>query len=197
MTTLLWIIVFGLLMSCIALIGILTLFLSEETWEEWSLPLIAFAAGCLIGGATFHMIPEAVNKMGNVTELYCWFLGGFMVFYALEEFLCYHHSHTHIHHNGNPMNGPSPQQVPLEQSCPYECDPELKLGTNEDGIIAKVESTERVDNPAADEVPDIESNPTSAETSSSEERDTSSSDRATTSQKVCLILLDPFCRRRS
>lgn len=55
MSTLLWILFFGLLMSCIALVGGVTLIIREEFWQEATLPLIAFAAGSLIGGATFHM----------------------------------------------------------------------------------------------------------------------------------------------
>mmetsp|Transcript_18725 Transcript_18725/g.34777 ORF Transcript_18725/g.34777 Transcript_18725/m.34777 type:complete len:344 (-) Transcript_18725:2461-3492(-) len=97
MTVLLWIIIFGLLMSCIALVGGITLILREELFKVIILPLVAFAAGSLIGGATFHMIPAAVDKMGNVTELYLWLNAGFVLFYALEEFLHWHHSHTHVH----------------------------------------------------------------------------------------------------
>jgi zinc transporter ZupT len=84
-------------MSSIALVGSLTLILSEETWNKISLPLIAFAAGSLIGGAIFHMIPSAVTQMGNVTELYVWLTAGFVLFYMIEEFLNWHHSHTHSH----------------------------------------------------------------------------------------------------
>ena len=69
MSELLWIIIFGLLMSCIALVGGITLIFREELFGVIILPLIAFAAGSLVGGATFHMIPAAVNKMGNTTEL--------------------------------------------------------------------------------------------------------------------------------
>lgn len=42
-------------MSCIALVGGVTLILREEFLQAIILPLIAFAAGSLIGGATFHM----------------------------------------------------------------------------------------------------------------------------------------------
>lgn len=98
MGTFLWILIFGLLMSAIALIGGLTFFIQEEVWRKMILPLVAFAAGALIGGAIFHMIPAAVEQMGNGTALYCWLAGGYMLFYALEEFLHWHHSHTHAHH---------------------------------------------------------------------------------------------------
>lgn len=114
----LWtIILFGLLMSCIALVGALTLVLREETWNKFILPLVAFAAGSLIGGAIFHMIPHGIQAMGNVTALYCWLIAGFMVFYALEEFLSWHHSHTHSH-SCSPMSPPHEhaQQCALERN---------------------------------------------------------------------------------
>ena len=91
------ILIFGLLMSYIALVGGVTLILREELWKVIILPRVAFAAGSLIGGATFHMIPAAVDQMGNVTELHLWLNAGFLLFYALEEFLHWHHSHTHAH----------------------------------------------------------------------------------------------------
>eukprot|EP00545_Synedropsis_sp_CCMP1620_P001211 CAMPEP_0119026432 /NCGR_PEP_ID=MMETSP1176-20130426/35443_1 /TAXON_ID=265551 /ORGANISM="Synedropsis recta cf, Strain CCMP1620" /LENGTH=292 /DNA_ID=CAMNT_0006982145 /DNA_START=39 /DNA_END=914 /DNA_ORIENTATION=+ len=95
MSTLLWIIIFGLLMSCIALVGSLTLFLPPDLLERLLLPLIAFAAGSLIGGALFHMIPAAVEQMGNVTAVYVWMVAGFTLFFAVEQFLnSWHHSHS-------------------------------------------------------------------------------------------------------
>mmetsp|Transcript_14104 Transcript_14104/g.22032 ORF Transcript_14104/g.22032 Transcript_14104/m.22032 type:complete len:341 (+) Transcript_14104:429-1451(+) len=97
MTTLAAIILFGLLMSFIALVGGLTLILPDNMWSNTILPLVAFAAGSLVGGAIFHMIPSAVKAMGNVTKLYVWLMSGFILFYALEEFLHFHHSHTHSH----------------------------------------------------------------------------------------------------
>lgn len=97
MEILLTIILYGLLMSVIALIGGITLILREEMWQQLILPLVAFAAGSLIGGAIFHMIPGAVDKMDNTSALYVWLIAGFIVFYALEEFLHWHHSHTHSH----------------------------------------------------------------------------------------------------
>lgn len=90
---LVWILTFGFLMSLIALIGSVTLVLREETLNRLLLPLVAFAAGTLIGGAVFHMIPASVEEMGNVTGVYVWIMAGFVMFLALEQFLNWHHSH--------------------------------------------------------------------------------------------------------
>jgi zinc and cadmium transporter len=81
-------------MSCIALVGSVTLLLKQQTLERILLPLVAFAAGSLIGGALFHMIPSAVEEMDNALALYVWLMAGFILFLALEQFLNWHHSHS-------------------------------------------------------------------------------------------------------
>ena len=93
MTTLAWIIGSSLLMSAIALVGSVTLILKPETLDRLLLPLVAFAAGSLIGGAFFHMIPAGITALGNTLELYSWILAGFTVFLALEQMLHWHHCH--------------------------------------------------------------------------------------------------------
>ncbi len=87
------IILFGLLMSGIALVGSVTLIIPEETLKKLILPFVALASGCLIGGALFHMLPESVEEMGNKTILYVWVALGFLVFLLLEQVLHWHHCH--------------------------------------------------------------------------------------------------------
>lgn len=94
MTPFLWIMIGGVLMSAIALVGSVTLILSEATLKKVLLPLVALAAGTLLGGALFHMIPEAVDELGNRLSIYIWTLVGFSVFFALEQFLHWHHCHN-------------------------------------------------------------------------------------------------------
>lgn len=92
MTTFLWILFGGILMSAIALVGSVTLILRESTLQKLLLPLVAFAAGSLIGGALFHMIPAALASMPTMATLY-WVAVGFSIFLALEQFLHWHHCH--------------------------------------------------------------------------------------------------------
>ena len=80
-------------MSAIALVGSLTLLLKQTTLNRITLPLVAFAAGSLLGGAFFHMLPAAVQKGGPVASVYLWVMVGFTVFFALEQFLHWHHCH--------------------------------------------------------------------------------------------------------
>lgn len=80
-------------MSVIALAGSLTLVLSEAALRRILLPLVALAAGTLLGGAMFHMLPEALEAMGNTLAVWTWTLAGFAMFFALEQFLRWHHCH--------------------------------------------------------------------------------------------------------
>lgn len=104
MTTLIWIILLGLLMSLIALVGSVTLFLEQTTLQKILLPLVAFAAGSLLGGALFHMIPAAVDQLGNSLAVYAWIVAGFLMFLALEQFLNWHHSHQTASSRREPLS---------------------------------------------------------------------------------------------
>ena len=90
---LMWIIGSSLMMSTIALVGSVTLLLKKSTLDRLILPLVSFAAGSLIGGAFFHMIPAGIAEMGSTTAFYCWVMVGFIVFMALEQLLHWHHCH--------------------------------------------------------------------------------------------------------
>ena len=68
MSTLAWIVTLGLAMAVIALVGSVTLFLSQSTLNKILLPLVAFAAGSLIGGAQ-PAIREHLTQFGIATGL--------------------------------------------------------------------------------------------------------------------------------
>ncbi len=80
-------------MCLISLVGAVTLFLKKETLDRLLLPMVAFSAGSLIGGAFFHMIPEAVDKTGSQQTVYLWVVLGFSFFLLVEQFLHWHHCH--------------------------------------------------------------------------------------------------------
>ncbi len=92
MTPFLWILLGGVLMSALALVGSVTLVLREETLEKLLLPLVSFAAGSLVGGALFHMIPASLQAMPAMTA-FGWAALGFLLFFGLEQFLHFHHCH--------------------------------------------------------------------------------------------------------
>jgi zinc and cadmium transporter len=90
---LLLIVLGGLAMSSIALVGAATLVLPIGWQQRMRMPLVAFAAGALLGGALFHMLPGAVERMGNGIEVYLGVAVGFVSFQVLEVFLHWHHCH--------------------------------------------------------------------------------------------------------
>ncbi len=96
MHVLVWIILSGLLMSALALVGSVALLLRESTLQRITLPLVAFAAGSLLGGAFFHMIPASMEKTGTHLIAWLWIVIGFSAFFALEQFLHWHHCHREL-----------------------------------------------------------------------------------------------------
>jgi zinc and cadmium transporter len=103
MSTLAWIVTAGLAMSALALVGAVTLVLPERTLERILLPLVGLAAGSLLGGAFFHMLPAAVDALGNDLAVYLWLVAGFLVFFVLEQFLHWHHCHRAHHDQHRPL----------------------------------------------------------------------------------------------
>ena len=57
-------------MSIIALVGSVTLVLQEATLKKLLLPLVALAAGTLLGGPRYPMIPASSHKLGNDLRIY-------------------------------------------------------------------------------------------------------------------------------
>ncbi|NNE66558.1 MAG: ZIP family metal transporter [Pyrinomonadaceae bacterium] len=88
---LLWIVASGILMSAIALVGSITFFFLQTTQEKILLPLVAFSAGALLGGAFFHMIPGSLGQWTDASFVFLWVMIGFTLFFALEQFLHWHH----------------------------------------------------------------------------------------------------------
>ena len=89
-----WILGSGLLMSAISLVGSATLLLSPASLARLVSPLVAFAAGSLLGGAFFHMLPAAAaGGTRDLGDVFLWTMLGFALFFALEQFLHWHHCH--------------------------------------------------------------------------------------------------------
>ena len=83
------------LVSVISLIGILFLVLSEKWFNKALLMLVGFASGSLLGGAFFHLIPEAIEKVGEsssitIDNIFLALALGLLIFFVLEKFLWRH-----------------------------------------------------------------------------------------------------------
>lgn len=80
-------------MSLLAFAGGLFILLPEPTLKRWLKPLVAFAAGSLVGGAFFHMLPRALVTAGPKAPVMLWVVIGFATFLALDQLLEWHHCH--------------------------------------------------------------------------------------------------------
>ena len=79
-------------MSLIALVGGLTVLLPRRWLQALLVPLVALAAGSLLGGGLFHMLPEGFAVL-KPRQAGAWIAAGFTLFLALEHLLHWHHSH--------------------------------------------------------------------------------------------------------
>ena len=89
-----WVVILlgSLLMSLVALVGAITLVLPARLLQKLLAPLVSLAAGSLLGGALFHMLPEGFAELPLI-DASTWVSIGFTLFLALEIFLNWHHSH--------------------------------------------------------------------------------------------------------
>ena len=96
-----WITATTFLISLIAFVGALALFLREKILKRILLILVAFSAGALIGGAFLHLIPEAIHQIGvdemSIFTTFSYLLIGFCTFFVLEQIISWHHHHTTSH----------------------------------------------------------------------------------------------------
>ena len=93
MPTLGWIVAASTAMALIALPGSIALALPEKTFGKVALPLVAVAAGSLLGGALFHLLPEAGTLLGNHLAVHGWAADGVFTFFLPEQYLHWHHCH--------------------------------------------------------------------------------------------------------
>jgi hypothetical protein len=71
MTTLAWILVSSIAMSAIALVGVISVVLSQDQLQRLLLPLVAFSAGSLLGGALLHLCRKRWRQAGLPSERSC------------------------------------------------------------------------------------------------------------------------------
>lgn len=80
-------------MSLVSLVGGFTLLLKASTLEKLLLPLVAFAAGSLLGGAFINMLPAAKKANVSIETIGIFVFVGFTTFFILEQFLHWRHNH--------------------------------------------------------------------------------------------------------
>lgn len=83
----------SILVSLISLIGIFALLVKDNLLRKAMIFLVAFAAGGLIGGAFFDLLPEAIEQIKDISLVFLYVILGFLFFFALEKYLHWRHCH--------------------------------------------------------------------------------------------------------
>jgi len=90
-----------LIVSLSSFIGILALSVKEKTLREYIFVFVSLAVGALLGDAFIHIIPEALEGIGDVRLVSLLVIAGVFLFFILEKFLHWHHheldEENHIH----------------------------------------------------------------------------------------------------
>ncbi len=95
MTTLTYIIISTLIISAGSIVGIITLSLNTKKLNKYLLFLVALSAGSMMGGAFFHLLPEAAEEFSNTNYLGI-VLFSFITFYLIEKLLHWRHCHNGV-----------------------------------------------------------------------------------------------------
>lgn len=83
-----------IIVSLVSLVGIITLFFGKKKIDYLLPILISISAGTLFGGAFFHLIPEAVEKLGSFgVSISLLILSGIIIFFFLDKLIHWRHSH--------------------------------------------------------------------------------------------------------
>ena len=82
-----------LIVSLLSLVGAGSLLLKRELSKKQVLYLVSFSVGGLLGGAFFHLVPEAIEVNGEVLRVSTWLLVGIFTSYILEMVLKWRHCH--------------------------------------------------------------------------------------------------------
>ena len=77
--------------SLISLIGIFFIGIKGNTFEKFIEYLVGFAVGGLLGGAFFHLLPEAMESKDS--SIFIYVLSGIVIFFLIEKVFHWRHCH--------------------------------------------------------------------------------------------------------
>lgn len=79
--------------SCVSLIGAVSLSINPNRLKGWLMSLVSFSAGALLGDVFIHILPE-MAETGWPEYAGIYLLLGIVVFLILERFIFWHHNHS-------------------------------------------------------------------------------------------------------
>lgn len=103
MHVLLYSITATLIISLISLSGILTFVVGKKYLKDLLFFMISFSTGSLMGGAFFHLLPEALAGGTEPLSVFKITLIGFIFFYVMERVLRWRHCHEDHCHTHQPI----------------------------------------------------------------------------------------------
>jgi zinc and cadmium transporter len=89
-----WPLAAAILVSIAAVIGSTAILLLGPRAERSAVWILSFAIGTLTGSASLHLLPEALH-VRPVHDVMLLFLGGIVLFIALERAIRWRHTHVH------------------------------------------------------------------------------------------------------
>lgn len=92
-----------LIISLVSFVGVFTLSLGTNTIKKYVFIFVSLAVGALLGDALIHLIPEAVEEIGDFTFTSLLVIAGIFIFFILEKFLHWHHHEDDHMHNIKPV----------------------------------------------------------------------------------------------
>ena len=104
-----WIILFSLAGSFLSMAGGLVLLWKEQAAKKFSLFLISFAAGVLLGVAFLDLLPEALEQIGDIHKVTLTAVIAIVIFFVMERFLWWYHHHR-IHSEEHTGQGDHPEE---------------------------------------------------------------------------------------
>jgi len=78
-----------IIVSLISLVGVISLSLGKKKIKDMLIVFVAFASGTLLAASFLHMMPEAVESIGE--KAYSMVLIGILIFFFIEKFIHWHH----------------------------------------------------------------------------------------------------------
>ncbi|MBM2817975.1 MAG: hypothetical protein HW401_565 [Parcubacteria group bacterium] len=83
-----------LIVSLISFVGLFFISVNEKILKGIIFVLVSFSVGALFGDAFVHLIPEAFESGISASVISAFILLGIIIFFVLEKFIHWRHSHT-------------------------------------------------------------------------------------------------------
>ena len=79
--------------SLLSFVGALFLGFNESLLQRFLTVFVSFASGSLLGGALFHMVPQALDEKLPIDIVSQLLVFGILLFFVMEKFLYWRHCH--------------------------------------------------------------------------------------------------------